>query len=417
MNLPTRQECFKLLEEYRVPRHVISHCLVVNKISIYLAKKLLEKGEKINVELVDTASLLHDFLRVCDFKNFDPEFFDQEITEEDRKKWDGLREKYKGYDHEIAAFDFFKDKYPELAQTIKMHKYRAIKDIGFENWEEKIVHYADKRVMHDKIVSLAERFEDGHIRNAAKDNSCNDVDDIDNMIYDLEKEIFSKLDITSDDILVLQPLDTKLVIFDYDGVIMNTFGITCKVYEKLAEENNVEFANNPEFFRDLLEVDWNISLDKLGIMDKEKRKRAETIFFDFMTLYKDDIKIYPGIKDVLEKLQGKVKLVIASNNSFPEIKSKLEREGLLKYFDYIFDIQHGRKPETGQLLSAMKKFDVKPGETVLVGDMDGDVLVGRRAGLKNVIAVTYGYHPKKKLEKADFIVDKPEHLLDVIVVE
>ena len=51
MNLPTTEECFKILEEYNVPQNIIEHSLIVNKISIFLAKEL--KTEDINIKLLD----------------------------------------------------------------------------------------------------------------------------------------------------------------------------------------------------------------------------------------------------------------------------------------------------------------------------------------------------------------------------
>ena len=35
---------------------------------------------------------------------------------------------------------------------------------GFDSWEEKILYYADKIVMHDKITTLKERLKEGHSR-------------------------------------------------------------------------------------------------------------------------------------------------------------------------------------------------------------------------------------------------------------
>jgi len=59
-NLPTREECFDIIQEYHVPSHILSHSLAVSKLAIFLAQKLKEKGLQVNVEQVERACLLHD---------------------------------------------------------------------------------------------------------------------------------------------------------------------------------------------------------------------------------------------------------------------------------------------------------------------------------------------------------------------
>jgi len=69
-------------------------------------------------------------------------------------------------------------------------------------WEEKLVYYADKRVMHDRIVPLKERLEEAHKRNVhlhgTQTQSDINASKVDPLIFKLEEEIFSKIDISPD---------------------------------------------------------------------------------------------------------------------------------------------------------------------------------------------------------------------------
>lgn len=64
-------------------------------------------------------------------------------------------------------------------------------------WEEKLVYYADKKVSHDRIVPLKERLAEAHQRNVylhgTETQSKLDIAKVDMLIYELEKEIFSKV--------------------------------------------------------------------------------------------------------------------------------------------------------------------------------------------------------------------------------
>jgi len=205
-DLPTRRQCLRIMQEYHVPLHIFRHCLKVNKLAVFLAQRLNENAVQVDAELVDRASLLHDLVRICDLGQFRDINFSQFITAEDRAKWQQIKLRYSNSRHEDAAYEILKSSYPVLAETIRKHKYACILDArtGPATWEEKIVYYADKRVMHDKIVPLAERLREGHRRNANSHTSRTDnqidTEKIDRLIYVLQREILAKAALEADEI-------------------------------------------------------------------------------------------------------------------------------------------------------------------------------------------------------------------------
>ena len=201
-NLPSRKECFAFLKKLRVPKHIVEHCIAVAKLAVFLAKRLKEKGILVDIRLVDRACLLHDILRICDLDDYSRFVH----SAADKTRWKQLKSKYKGLCHEDAAAALLCEKYPELAQVIRKHRYTAIahqKDKP-HTWEEKLIYYADKRVMHDRIVSLKKRLEEAHKRYAgwrrANAQSSLDTAKIDRLIYKLEKEIFDKIGLNPNEV-------------------------------------------------------------------------------------------------------------------------------------------------------------------------------------------------------------------------
>ena len=161
--------------------------------------ELNEKGEAVDVTPLEGAGLLHDMMRVLDFQQPDYNRFERNLPEEEKAKWQRLRAKYKASSHEDAACDILKEKYPALALTIKRHRYMALPDEKDKpkTWEEKLLYYADMRVMHDKIVPLKQRLIEGHKRNihmhgSAAQSKINTTR-VDPLIYETEKEIFEKI--------------------------------------------------------------------------------------------------------------------------------------------------------------------------------------------------------------------------------
>ena len=196
--LPTHKQCLRMLKEHRVPSHIVRHSLTVAKLAIFLAERLKEKGVPVDVALVDRACLLHDIFRICDFKQSDDGKAEQNTT------WKSKAKRQQIKSHEDAAYDLLKEKYPVLALTVKKHRYSALLDEKERphTCEEKLVYYADKKVMHDRIVPLKQRLEEAHKRNAPRPKAQGGINPakIDRLIYKLEEEIFSKIELNPDEV-------------------------------------------------------------------------------------------------------------------------------------------------------------------------------------------------------------------------
>jgi uncharacterized protein len=205
-NLPTRDQCFEIIKKYNVPPHIVRHSQAVAKLAVFLAQRLKEKGIAVDTELVDKACLLHDLARVCDLRESDYMDFAAPATKQQKAAWRRLKEKYEAVCHEEIANDLLKRKYPVLALVIKKHRFSALLDEKDkpETWEEKIVYYADKRVTHERIVTLKERLEEAHYRNAhlrqRQTPNKVDVNEVDRLIFELERQIFAVIDLNPDEV-------------------------------------------------------------------------------------------------------------------------------------------------------------------------------------------------------------------------
>ncbi|MBW3002286.1 HD domain-containing protein [Candidatus Woesearchaeota archaeon] len=185
MSIPTREECLKLLDEYKVHESIQTHSKLATKIALFLAKKLKEKDVDINLELIEAAGLLHDIAKAVDFTHHEG------LSEEELKKAKELQEKYPGVDHAEAAYLELKDQYPEVAEIIRVHNVKNISNV--KTWAQKVLNYADKRAQIDKIMSLQERMKDFEKRYGvviAKERIT--------AYAELEKEIFDIIGIEPD---------------------------------------------------------------------------------------------------------------------------------------------------------------------------------------------------------------------------
>lgn len=195
----------KFWEDWATPQHVREHCKKVTQVCLRLGQALAKKNILINLGLINTAGLLHDMARVCDFMKLDKNKFNEEVTDAKWEKWVDLHERFKGMHHaDIAAGALADEGYFKTAELIRLHNSLSILEEPekLATLEAAILFYADKRVKHNEVVSLAERFRDGRERhgkfNDPKTRSM--FTDVKNRTYDLEAQLFNLIDLLPDEL-------------------------------------------------------------------------------------------------------------------------------------------------------------------------------------------------------------------------
>lgn len=155
--LPSQQKCLELFEEYKVPKIIFNHCLIVKKVAVFLAEKYLESGNKIDLDLVEKSALLHDLFKMVSISNLgESKFHKNDFSPEEIEMWKSLRDKYPNMHENDVSYLFFKDDYPELAMALRNISNPFEEERTFE---EELVHNADGRVLRNEVVTLKQRFD------------------------------------------------------------------------------------------------------------------------------------------------------------------------------------------------------------------------------------------------------------------
>lgn len=157
----------ELINKYKVPQHILKHINAVTYVADSVANSLVKRWILVDKNLVHTWARLHDLLRYIDFKWWlKREKIPYKYSDEDFDFWTKVAKDFKWMHHAISAWDILENMwYKEIWNVIKAHKSRQIFE-WLNTIEEKIVYYADKRVLHDKQVSLNERLADAKVRYA-----------------------------------------------------------------------------------------------------------------------------------------------------------------------------------------------------------------------------------------------------------
>ena len=132
LRIPPLQKCQNLLDSMEMPAHIQAHSRLVCAVALLLADGLLSAGIAVNRELVQASALLHDITKPRSFKT--------------------------GENHAQTGGEYLRDLgYREVGEIIRQHVILDAYFLADTPNEAEVVNYADKRVLHDRIVPLDDR--------------------------------------------------------------------------------------------------------------------------------------------------------------------------------------------------------------------------------------------------------------------
>jgi len=105
---------------------------------------------------------------------------------------------------------------------------------------------------------------------------------------------------------------------------------------------------------------------------KIQPKTIEAILNIGKDMLEKPIELLDGVEEVLQKLQGKYKLIVATKGDLLDQERKLEKSNLLKYFHHIEVMSDKREQDYKKLLSHL---DIEPSDFLMIGNsLKSDVL-------------------------------------------
>ncbi len=192
----------------------------------------------------------------------------------------------------------------------------------------------------------------------------------------------------------------KIVIFDFDGVIVDS--------------KHLSYSINKEMMPDLEYSEWESWFE--GNLYKKIRKehandKSQDLFFEKYNT--DIINLLPidGIPEVIKELANEYTLVIISSSSQKAIGDFLNKYNLLHYFSEILSREtHRNKVDKFHII--LNKYKIKPNETLIITDTVGDIKEANEVGVRSV-GVIWGVHNEVKLGEISphFIAKKPLELI------
>ena len=203
----------------------------------------------------------------------------------------------------------------------------------------------------------------------------------------------------------------KAVIFDWDGTLADTRKAVVQSFQTVLTKAGCKVTK--EFLERLMGVgtkktiieafrqcNMKINVETLDNLSKEKvRIQAELT---------DLVQVFEGVTELLDVLETKTKLAVATMSGRQVINKTLAEKNLESYFETVIsaDDINNPKPNPEIFLKTAKTLGVRPKDCVVVEDSIFGVKAAKDANMK-CIAVSSGVYSNQELQKIcpDIVVD------------
>ena len=202
--------------------------------------------------------------------------------------------------------------------------------------------------------------------------------------------------------------DIEAVVFDLDGVIVDSEHVWDAAREALARERGGRWPATAQ--RDMMgmsSVEWSRYMhDVIGLKDPPEEISAE-VARRLEATYREELPLIDGATEAVARLAERWPLAVASSSNRPIIDLVLELSGLDRFFRATVsseEVSRG-KPAPDVYLEAARRLGADPERSAAVEDSSSGILSARAAGMRVVAIPNMRFPPgEEALAAADVVI-------------
>jgi HAD superfamily hydrolase (TIGR01509 family) len=179
------------------------------------------------------------------------------------------------------------------------------------------------------------------------------------------------------------------VVFDLDGVIIDSEQLWDEVREGLARERGGRWSDRAQAdMMGMSSTEWSRYMhDVVGLTESPEEINREVVSL-MLGRYSEKLPLLEGAVDAVKRLAAHWRLGVASSSNRELIDRVLEVSGLAAYFDATVsseEVARG-KPAPDVYLEAARRLGVEPARTVAIEDSANGIRSAHAAGM-HVVAI------------------------------
>jgi HAD superfamily hydrolase (TIGR01509 family) len=209
------------------------------------------------------------------------------------------------------------------------------------------------------------------------------------------------------------------VVFDLDGVIVDSEHVWDEVREDLARERGGRWHERAQVdMMGMSAPEWSRYMhDVIGLAEPPTEINDEVVR-RMLERYRTELPLVDGAVDAVRRLASGFRLALASSSNRPVIDAVLETAGLTASFAVTVsseEVARG-KPAPDVFLEAARRLGVPPERCAVVEDSGNGIRAGHAAGMRVVAIPNRRYPPPAEaLALADVTLESIRDLLPVVL--
>jgi HAD superfamily hydrolase (TIGR01509 family) len=209
------------------------------------------------------------------------------------------------------------------------------------------------------------------------------------------------------------------VVFDLDGVLVDSEHVWDEVREELARERGGRWHDRAQAdMMGMSSPEWSRYMHDVIGLDESPEEIDDEVVTRLLARYAAELPLIDGAVEAIERLAGSFRLALASSSNRPVIDTVLAKSGLAPFFDATVsseEVARG-KPAPDVFLEAARRLDVAPEACAAVEDSANGIRAAHAAGMRVVAIPNRGYPPPADaLALADVVLDSLESLSDTVL--
>jgi phosphoglycolate phosphatase len=207
----------------------------------------------------------------------------------------------------------------------------------------------------------------------------------------------------------MKPKEIQNLLFDLDGTLVDS-SQTISASLNFAVGGMVLDSTGNTPIESLIGASLlDIFRKEYGITDWQAQTAIDLYRKHYDSLDQAGTYVYDNIPDVLSRLQrAGYRLFIATVKPTRIAEKVLSDLGLRSWFSGVAgsSMDSKRRDKSSIISHALKKFDLDPLRSMMIGDRKQDITGARENGMR-ALAVTYGFGSKEELHSS-----RPDHMVD-----
>ena len=201
----------------------------------------------------------------------------------------------------------------------------------------------------------------------------------------------------------------EAVVFDLDGLLLDSEQVWDEAREQLAEERGGRWHDQAQ--KDMMgmsSTEWSRYMHEQVGLPGPPEEISREVVERLAATYREHLPALPGAREAVERLAARWPLGLASSSNRELIDLTLELLGVKQLFAVTVsseEVARG-KPAPDVYLQAARRLEVDPGHAAAVEDSNNGILAAKAARMR-VLAIPNRHFPpgEEALAQADVVLD------------